>query len=44
MVQIVTDNGLTFVKVGKLLMKKFNFYWTPCMIHCIDLMLKDIDK
>ena len=25
-VQIVTDNGSTFVKVGKLLMKKYNFY------------------
>ena len=26
MVQIVTDNGSVFVKVGKLLMKKFNLY------------------
>ena len=25
-VQIVTDNGSTFMKVGKLLMKKFNLY------------------
>ena len=25
-VQIVTDNGLTFVKAGKLLMKKYNLY------------------
>ena len=25
-VQIVTDNGLAFVKAGKLLMKKYNLY------------------
>ena len=37
-VQIVTDNGLTFVKAGKLLMKKYNLYWTPCAAHYIDLM------
>ena len=28
-VQIVTDNGSAFVKAGKLLMKKYNLYWTP---------------
>ena len=27
-VQIMTDNGSAFVKVGKLLMKKYNLYWT----------------
>ena len=43
-VQIVTDNGLTFVKAGKLLMKKYNLYWTPCAAHCIDLMFEDIGK
>ena len=43
-VQIVTDNGSTFVKAGKLLMKKYNLYWTPCAPHCIDLMFEDIDK
>ena len=30
-VQIVTDNGSSFVKAGKLLMKKYNLYWTPCV-------------
>ena len=44
MVQIVTDNGSAFVKAGKLLMKKYNLYWTPCAVHCIDLMFKDISK
>ena len=44
MVQIVTDNGSTFVKTGKLLMKKYNLYWTSCAAHCIDLMSEDIGK
>ena len=44
MVQIVTDNGSAFVKAGKLLMKKYNMYWTPCVAHCIDLMFEDIGK
>ena len=44
MVQIVTDNGSTFVKAGKLLMKKYNLYWTPCAAHCIDLTFEDIGK
>ena len=43
-VQIVTDNGSPFVKAGKLLMKKYNLYWTPCAAHCIDLMFEDIGK
>ena len=43
-VQIVTDNGSAFLKAGKLLMKKYNLYWTPCAAHCIDLMFEDIAK
>ena len=43
-VQIVTDNRSTFVKAEKLLMKKYNVYWTPCAAHCIDLMFEDIGK
>ena len=43
-VQIVTDNGSAFVKAGKLLMKKYNLYWTPCAAHYIDLMFEDIAK
>ena len=38
------DNGSAFVKAGKLLMKKYNLYWTLCAAHCIDLMFKDIGK
>ena len=43
-VQIVTCNGSTFVKVRKLLMKKYNLYWTSCAAHCIDLMFENIGK
>ena len=43
-VQIVIDNGSSFVKVGKLLMKKYILYWTSCITHCIDLMFEDIGK
>ena len=43
-VQIVIDNGSTFVKARKLLMKKYNLYWTLCATHCIDLMFEDIGK
>ena len=44
MVQIVTNNGSAFVKAGKLLMKKYNLYWTPCVAHYIDSMFEDIGK
>ena len=43
-VQIVTDNGSSFVKAKKLLMKKYNLYWTPCAAHCFELMFEDIGK
>ena len=43
-VQIVTDNGLAFTKVGKQLMKNYNLYWTSCAVHCIDLIFEDIGK
>ena len=43
-VQIVINNGSTFVKAGKLLMKKYNLYWTPCATHCIDLIFEYIGK
>ena len=43
-VQIVTDNGSTFMKERKLLIKMYNLYWTSCAVHCIDLMFEDIGK
>ena len=32
------------MKVEKLLMKKYNLYWTPCAAHYIDLIFEDIGK
>ena len=32
------------MKVEKLLMKKFNLYWTPYATHYINLIFEDIDK
>ena len=32
------------MKARKLLMKKYNMCWTPCVAHCIDLMFQDIGK
>lgn len=44
-VQITTDNGSNYVNAGKRIMKKrHHIYWTPCAVHCIDLMLEDIGK
>ncbi|XP_039036468.1 uncharacterized protein LOC120173343 [Hibiscus syriacus] len=44
-VQVVTDNASNYVKGGKMLeAKRPNLYWTPCVTHCIDLMLEDIGK
>ena len=43
-VQIVTENGSAFVKAGKLLMKKYNLSWTPCVAHCINFMFEYIGK
>ena len=44
MVQIITDNGSTFMKAVKLLMKKYNLHWTLCATHCINLMFEHIGK
>lgn len=43
-VQLVMDNGLIFMKGGKLLMKKCNLYWTLCATYYIDLTFEDISK
>lgn len=43
-VQIVTDNDSNFKKAKEKLMKKYNLFWNPYTIHCIDLMLKDMRK
>ena len=44
-VQICTDNATNYVKAGEKLMEKYtHLYWTPCVAHCLDLMLEDIGK
>ena len=42
-VQVVTDNEASFKAAGMLLMEKLkHLFWSPCVAHCIDLMLEDI--
>jgi hypothetical protein len=44
-VQVVTDNGVNYKAAGKLLMQRIpTLFWSPCAAHCLDLMLKDIEK
>ncbi|KAL3506747.1 hypothetical protein ACH5RR_032129 [Cinchona calisaya] len=44
-VQIVTDNASNYKEAGKLLIeKRKRLFWTPCVAHCIDLMLEDLEK
>ncbi|XP_077247296.1 uncharacterized protein LOC143887072 [Tasmannia lanceolata] len=44
-VQIVTDIGSNYYKkAGQKIMSKHKIFWTPCVAHYIDLMLKDIGK
>lgn len=44
-VQVCTDNASNYVKAGEILMEKYDhIYWTPCVAHCIDLILEDIGK
>eukprot|EP01018_Ginkgo_biloba_P040246 Gb_04684 [translate_table: standard] len=44
-VQIVTDNASNYVGAGKMIMARFKtIYWTPCVAHCMDLLLHDFGK
>ncbi|KAI5427083.1 hypothetical protein KIW84_032493 [Lathyrus oleraceus] len=44
-VQIVTHNAANYKLDGQILMDKRNkFYWTPCTVHCIDLMLENFES
>ena len=44
-VQIIIDNASNYVLAGKMLESKHKtIFWTPCVAHCIDLMLEDIGK
>jgi hypothetical protein len=42
---MVTDNAANYVVAGKLLMEEFpSIFWSPCSVHCINLILQDIGK
>lgn len=42
-VQVVTDNTNAYKLAGSMLMeKRKSLYWTPCVAHCIELMLEKI--
>eukprot|EP00253_Pinus_taeda_P004371 PITA_04371 len=44
-VQVITNNASNYVLANKLLEEKHKtIFWTPCVAHCIDLMLEDIGK
>ncbi|KAK9939253.1 hypothetical protein M0R45_015956 [Rubus argutus] len=44
-VQIITNNASNYKNAGTRLMeKREKLWWTPCVAHCIDLMLEDISK
>ncbi|XP_023642753.1 uncharacterized protein LOC17892369 isoform X2 [Capsella rubella] len=44
-VQVITQNTAICRNAGKLLEeKRKNMYWTPCAMHCTELVLEDISK
>ncbi|RVW17907.1 hypothetical protein CK203_093586 [Vitis vinifera] len=44
-IQVITDNHSSYAMAGRLLeLKRPHLYWTPCVAHCLDLMLEDIGK
>ena len=44
-VQVIIDNASNYVLAGKMLESKYRtIFWTPCVAHCIHLMLEDIGK
>ena len=39
-VQVIIGNGSNYVLAGKMLEdKRPHLYWTPCVAHCLGLML-----
>jgi hypothetical protein len=44
-VQDMMDNASNYVVVGRMLEDKHpSIWWTPCVAHCLDLMLEHIGK
>ncbi|XP_042959488.1 uncharacterized protein LOC122294653 [Carya illinoinensis] len=41
-VQFITDNDASYKAAGKKLQQKYgSLFWSPCVAHCIDLMLEN---
>uniref|UniRef100_A0A5K0XSI4 DUF659 domain-containing protein n=1 Tax=Nymphaea colorata TaxID=210225 RepID=A0A5K0XSI4_9MAGN len=44
-VQVFTDNAANYRAAGDLLFQKYGtFFWSPCAIHCVNLMLQDLNE
>ncbi len=44
-VQMITDNATNYVAIGGIVMDMHHsIFWIPRATHCIDLMLKDMEK
>ncbi|RDX73953.1 hypothetical protein CR513_46355, partial [Mucuna pruriens] len=44
-VQVVTDDASNLVAVGRMLMeKRTKLFWSPCVAHCLVLVLEDIGE
>ncbi|XP_049934772.1 uncharacterized protein LOC126410234 [Nymphaea colorata] len=44
-VQFITDNVAHYRAAGDLLFQKYiTFYWSPCVTHCVNLMLQDLNE
>jgi Protein of unknown function (DUF 659) len=42
-VQVITDNMPVCEAAGRIIEEEFsNIYWSPCVVHALDLVLKDI--
>ncbi|XP_059073592.1 uncharacterized protein LOC131855961 [Cryptomeria japonica] len=42
-VQIITDNAANNALAGDRITNEFpNIFWTPCVVHCMNLLLKDL--
>ena len=44
-VQVVTDNGTNYKAACKILMDRIpTLFWSPCVAHCLDLLLEEIEN
>lgn len=44
-VHLVTNNARNYAATGRLIHEKYDhIYWSPCVVYCLNLILKDIGK